>query len=49
MDTQCNAMQLEFQEIGCRKVQADFDGGYLTSDGGALLLREMDERLGLTK
>ena len=41
MDTQCTEMQLEFQ--------ADFDGGHVTSDGGALLLREMDARLGLTK
>jgi len=49
MDTQCTAMQLEFQGIGRRKVQADFDGGHVSSDGGALLLREMDARLGLTK
>ncbi len=49
MDTQCNGMQLEFQGVGRRKVQADFDGGHVTSDGGALLLREMDTRLGLTK
>ena len=25
MDTQCNAMQLEFQGLGHRKIQADFD------------------------
>lgn len=49
MDTQCTGMQLEFQGIGRRKVQADFDGGHVTSDGGALLLREMDTCLGLTK
>jgi hypothetical protein len=49
MDTQCTGTQLEFQGIGHRKVQADFDGGHVTSDGGALLLREMDKRLGLTK
>ncbi|MCA9190977.1 MAG: transposase [Planctomycetales bacterium] len=28
-------------------VQAQFDGGTLTSDGGLLLLREMDQRLRL--
>lgn len=49
MDTQCNEKPLEFQSIGRRKVQADFDGGHVSSDGGALLLREMDERLGLTQ
>ena len=28
-------------------VEVDFDGGTLTSDGGLLLLREVDKRLGL--
>ncbi len=49
MDTQCNGMQLEFQGVGPRKVRAAFDGGHVTSDGGTLLLREMDTRLGLTE
>ncbi len=49
MNTQCTGTPLEFQGVGRRKVQADFDGGHLTSDGGALLLSEMDKRLGLTK
>ncbi len=49
MNTQCTGMQLEFQGVGRRKVQGAFDGGHVTSDGGVLLLREMDERLGLTK
>jgi len=30
-------------------VEVDFDGGTLTSDGGLLLLREVDRRLGLTR
>lgn len=47
MKTECSESQLEFQDLGSRKVVADFDGGYLSSDGGSLLLREMDERLGL--
>ncbi len=34
---------------GRRKVQADFDSGRITSDGGVLLLREMDMRLGIIK
>lgn len=49
MSTQCPEFQFEFQEIGRRKVQASFDGGHISSDSGALLLRELDERLQLTK
>ena len=48
MKTKCSAEQLEFQGHGTRKVQAEFDGGALSSDGGALLLRELDTRLGVT-
>jgi hypothetical protein len=29
-------------------VQAAFDGGDITSDGGVMLLREVDRRMGLT-
>jgi len=39
-------MQLERQ--GRRRVEADFNGGRLVSDGGLLLLREIDRRIGLT-
>ncbi len=42
MNTQCNSKQLHFQGLGARKVIADFDGGTITSDAGALLLREID-------
>lgn len=45
MDTQCTKTQLNFQGLGTRKVQAGFDGGQVSSDGGALLLRELDSRL----
>jgi len=37
-----------FQDLGARQVVADFSGGVLSSDGGVLLLREVDARLGLT-
>lgn len=47
MDTQCTPVQMEFQGLGRRKVQAAFDGGHVSSDGGALLLREADLRLDL--
>lgn len=45
MDTYCNESQMEFQGLGRRKVQADFDGGEVSSDGGVLLLREIDQQL----
>ena len=37
-----------FQDLGSRQVVADFSGGTLSSDGGVLLLREVDAHLGLT-
>jgi DDE family transposase len=40
--TECSQQSFEFQGLGGRKVQADFSGGFLSSDGGALLLREVD-------
>ena len=49
MKTECNRAGLEFQGVGRRLVKADFDGGHISSDGGALLLREVDLRLDLTK
>ena len=36
---------MEFQGIGRRKVEAAFDGGHLSSEGGSLLLREVDSQL----
>lgn len=45
MDTHCNESQMEFQVLGRRKVQADFEGGEVSSDGGVLLLREVDQQL----
>ena len=39
--------QMEFQELGTRRVVAAFDGGRITSDAGALLLREVDVRSGI--
>lgn len=45
--TDCTTNQLVFSSLGRKKIQADFKGGQLTSDAGALLLREVDKRLGL--
>jgi hypothetical protein len=40
---------LLFQDLGSRKVVADFSGGTLSSDGGVLLLRQVDLSLGVTR
>jgi hypothetical protein len=45
--TECNPSPLPFASAKRRALQADFSGGVLTSDAGALLLREADRRLGL--
>ena len=45
--TECNGEQLSFQGVGGRQIVARFDGGQLSSDGGGLLLREVERRTGL--
>src|SRR6266481_2090910 len=40
---------LLFDDLGPRRVQADFSGGHLSSDGGALLLRQIDRGLGISR
>jgi hypothetical protein len=47
MTTECNATYLDFPMLGSREVLADFDGGDLSSDGGALLLRETERLTGI--
>ena len=47
MQTECNPEQLEFHALGRRDVVGRFDGGRITSDAGGLLLREVDQRIGL--
>lgn len=41
--------QLCFPPVGGQTVRADFEGGALSSDFGALLLRGIDRQIGLTK
>jgi hypothetical protein len=43
MTTQCNSAYLDFPMLGSRQVLADFDGGDISSDGGALLLRKTEQ------
>lgn len=42
--TDCTRGQFEFQGLGRRKVVADFKGGNISSDGGGLLLQEVERR-----
>jgi hypothetical protein len=45
--TQCTQTEIEFEAHFSRAVVARFDGGTMTSDGGALLLRRTDRQLNL--
>ena len=46
--TNRSKVQLRFPGCKGRRVEADFSGGNVTSDGGVLLLRQADRHLGLT-
>src|SRR5262245_24245226 len=45
--TECSQQSFEFEGHFSRQITARFTGGQQTSDGGALLLREVDRRLKL--
>ena len=45
--TECNQSGFEFEACGSREIVARFDGGTISSDGGAFLLRQTDKRLNL--
>ena len=45
--TECIDKSLSFSSVGRREIVADFLGGRLTSDAGILLLKEVDQRIGL--
>jgi hypothetical protein len=45
--TECNQSSFGFEASGRREIVARFDGGTISSDGGALLLRQTDKRLNL--
>jgi hypothetical protein len=44
MKTECTRNYNSFQALGKREIVADFSGGTITSDGGGLLLREVEQR-----
>jgi hypothetical protein len=45
--TECIQSSFGFEACGPRQIVARFDGGTISSDGGALLLRQTDKRLNL--
>lgn len=45
----CTEVTVQFGRVGRRVVEAAFHGGDIVSDGGVLLLKQVDERLGLTR
>lgn len=47
--TNCTEDRVEFPALKHRKVHAEFSGGDITSDGGVLLLRQVDRRVKLTE
>src|SRR4051812_1728925 len=49
MTTECNPAYLDFPMLGSRQVLADFDGGAISSDGGALLLRATERLTGIIR
>lgn len=44
----CTVDRIDFGRLGRRIIEADFSGGELSSDGGLLLLRQVDRHLGLS-
>jgi hypothetical protein len=47
--TECKDQSWLFQDLGSRKVEVDFGGGYPSSDGGGLILRELERHNGLLR
>ena len=47
--SKCTADQMSFGRLGRKVIEANFEGGALSSDGGLMLLRQVDQRIGLSK
>jgi hypothetical protein len=47
--SKCTEDKIQFGKLGRRLIEADFSGGDLSSDGGMMLLKQVDERIGLTR
>ena len=47
--TDCISDSFDFQNLDRRNLQADFSGGFLSNEGGLLLVSELDQQLGITE
>lgn len=47
MTTECNQFAFGFHPLKRLEIRAQFDGGAISSDGGGLLLREVEKRIGI--
>ena len=45
----CTRGEMEFGRLGRCTIEANFEGGALSSDGGLMLLRQVDRRIGLSR
>src|SRR5258708_16989534 len=46
---ECNELEFELPGLSGRKIEGHFKGGNVSSDGGLVLLRQVDRWIGLTK
>ena len=49
MRTECSQFVFRFHPLKRREIRAEFNGGAISSDGGGLLLREVEKRLGILR
>lgn len=49
MHTECNVQEMLFQPLHGRQVKASFEGGMISGESGALLLREVEHQTGLIR
>ncbi len=49
MQTECLSEELSFQDLSKRKVVAKFNGRSISTESGALLLREVENGIGILK
>lgn len=42
--TECTKKRYQFQALGRKEILTNFDGGTITSEGGGMLLREVEKR-----
>lgn len=45
----CTGQQMLFGRVGRCEIEADFTGGALSSDGGLMLVRQVDRKIGLSR